>query len=53
MKSNLIKRLPEVWVESPLDPDKDIFQKTVRLRADDGLETEGTFQIEEIKGKKC
>jgi hypothetical protein len=52
MKLNLIKQLPVVWVESPLDPDKDIFQKTVRLRSNDGWETEGTFQIERVNGKK-
>ena len=52
MKPNIVKELPEVWVESSLDPDKDIFQKTVRLRAWDDWETEGTFQVEKVNGKK-
>jgi hypothetical protein len=52
MKPNLIKRPPESWVESTLAPDKDIFQKTVRLRAGDGWETQGTFQIEKVNATK-
>ena len=52
MKPNINKRLPEAWVESSLDPDKDIFQKAVRLRGNDGWESEGTFQIEKVNGKK-
>ena len=51
MKSNLEKSLPNVWVTSLLDPDKEILNKSVRLRGKDGWETGGTFQIEEVNGK--
>ncbi len=52
MKPNLIKRLPEIWVTSSLDPDSQVFQKTVRLRGKDGWETDGTFQIEKLNGNE-
>jgi len=52
MNPNLIKRLPEEWVTSTLDPDKQILLKTVRLRAKDGWETTGTFEIEEVNEDK-
>jgi hypothetical protein len=52
MKIGFYKPLPEIWVQSDLDPDKQILGQTVSLRGKDGTTNQGTFQIEKVNGNQ-